>query len=29
MPELLEDGTISRLYREYEWGVWPFDEQYR
>lgn len=29
MPELLENGTISRLYREYEWGVWPFDEQYR
>lgn len=28
MPVLLEDGTISRLYREYEWGVWPFDEQY-
>lgn len=29
LPELLEDGTISRLYQEYEWGVWPFDEQYR
>lgn len=29
MQELLVDGTISKLYREYEWGVWPFDEQYR
>lgn len=29
MAELLRDGTISRLYQEYEWGVWPFDEQYR
>lgn len=29
LPELLRDGTISRLYQEYEWGVWPFDEQYR
>lgn len=26
MPKLLEDGTIKRLYQEYEWGVWPFDE---
>lgn len=29
MLELLRDGTISTLYREFEWGVWPFDEQYR
>lgn len=29
MPQLLEDGTISRLYREYEWGVWPFNEKYQ
>jgi polar amino acid transport system substrate-binding protein len=29
MPELLEQGVISRLYREYEWGSWPFDGQYR
>jgi ABC-type amino acid transport substrate-binding protein len=26
MPMLLENGTIKRLYQEYEWGVWPFDE---
>ncbi len=29
MPQLLQDGTISRLYREWEWGVWPFDDTYR
>ena len=28
-PLLLEDGTISALYQKWEWGVWPFDDQYR
>ena len=28
-PQLLKDGTISRLYRKWDWGVWPFDDRYR
>ena len=28
-PQLLKDGTISNLYRKWDWGVWPFDDRYQ